>query len=177
MASSSRRRMVYLGTIVAIIAMCAGYVVASVLAPTLVTQSASFYQGGNGGANGYSAATLAVTTTPAATSACTTGTITGSSSGGTVTLILSSTTGGTTCTTGDFAEEFSVSFSASITSQTNTFTITTEVSGGTVQTNSEPVTLQSVSSGLFTQTVDVYVDYGAVNPPDGGITVLDLVIQ
>ena len=138
---------------------------ASVLVPTTVTQSASFFQGGNGGANGYSTPSLVVASTPAATSA------------GTVTVILSSTSGGTVCTTGDFAEEFVVAFSATITTQTNSFTITTQVGAGTVQTNTESVDLGTGTSGAFTQTVDVFVDYGAINPPASGVTVLDLVIQ
>ncbi|SRR5579871_412299 len=177
MTNVGKRRLVYLGTIVAIIAMSGGYVAATVLVPTTVTQSASFFQGGNGGASGYTTPSLVVSSTPAATSTCTSGTLTGATTAGTVTLILSSTSGGTVCTTGDFAEEFVVSFSATIATQTNSFTITTQVGAGTVQTNTESVTLGTGTSGAFTQTVDVFVDYGAINPPASGVTVLDLVIQ
>ncbi len=92
-------------------------------------------------------------------------------------MILSSTTGATSCTAGNFAEEFVVAFSATITTQTNSITITTQVGAGAVQTNTESVTLGTGSSGAFTQTVDVFVDYGAINPPASGVTVLDLVIQ
>jgi hypothetical protein len=172
------RRTIYLGTVLTLLGVTAGMAIASsVLSSTTVNQGANFYQGGNNGANGYSTATLAVSTTPAATSVCTTGTKTGATSAGTVTLILSSTTGGTGCTAGNFAEEFSLSFSATIVTQTNTLSVTTQVGAGTVQTNSEAVTLGTGSSSAFTQTVNVYVDYGSVNPPAGGITVLDLVVQ
>ncbi len=177
MTNVGKRRLVYLGTIVAILAMSGGYVAATVLVPVTVTQSASFFQGGNGGANGFSTPSLVVASTPAATSSCTSGTLTGATSAGTVTMILSSTSGGTVCTTGDFAEEFVVAFSATVTTQTSAFTITTQVGAGAVETNTESVTLGTGVSGAFTQTVDVFVDYGAINPPASGVTVLDLVIQ
>lgn len=172
------RRTIYLGTILTLVGVTAGMAIASsVLSATTVSQGANFYQGGNNGATGYSTATLAVSTTPAATSVCTSGTLNGATSAGTVNVILSSTTGGTTCTAGNFAEEFSLSFSATISHQTNTVSITSQVGAGAVQTNSEAVQLETGTSGAFTQTVNVYIDYGAVNPPAGGITVLDLVVQ
>ena len=154
-----------------------GLVAAAVLSSTTVNESANFYQGGNSGANGYSSPTLAVTTVPAAISTCSSGTVTDSTSAGTANVILSSTSGGTTCTTGNFAEEFTLSFSATIATQSNTVTITTQVGAGAVDTNSVTLTLGTGTSGAFTATVHVYVDYGAVNPPAGGITTLDLVVQ
>jgi hypothetical protein len=178
MKPTTSRRMVYLATIVALVGVTGGMALAAVLSTTTVNQGASFYQGGNSGANGYGAASLQVATTPSGTSTCTSGAQTGSSSGGTVTLILSSTTGGTVCTTGNFAEEFILSFSATISSQTNTVTITTQVGSGTVNTNSQQVTLGAGgSASAFTQTVDVFVDYGSVAPPASGVTVLDVVVQ
>jgi len=177
MRGNQRVRTIYLATTVLALALAGGFALAAVLTSTTTNQSANYYQGGNTGANGYSTATLSVSTVPAAIAACTSGTKTGATSAGSVTLVLSSTSGGTVCTTGDFAEEFVFSFSATITTQTNAITITTQVGAGTVETNSESVTLGTGSSGAFTQTVNVYIDYGAVNPPAGGVTVLDTVVQ
>jgi len=172
------RRLVYVATIVSLLGVTGGMAIAAgILSSTNVNQGASFYQGGNNGANGYGAATLQVSTIPASVSTCSTGAVTGATSGGSVNLYLSSTTGGTVCTTGDFAEEFTVAFSATVATQTNSFTITTQVGVATVQTNSQQVVVGTGTSGAFTQTVNVYVDYGAIQPPSAGIAVLDLVIQ
>jgi hypothetical protein len=172
------RRLVYVATIVSLIGVTGGMALAAgILSSTAVNQGASFYQGGNNGANGYGAASLQVTTVPAAVATCSTGAVSGTTSGGTSDLFLSATTGSSACLTGDFAEEFILSFSATIATQTNTLTITTQVGAGTVQTNSQQVVLGTGSASAFTQTVDVYVDYGAIQPPAAGITVLDLVIQ
>ena len=160
MATKDRVRLIYAATAIAVLSMAGGMVLAAVLTSTPVTQTANFYQGGSSPVPGYSTPTLSVSTTPTSTTTCTSGTIVGSVNGGTSTIILSSTTGGTVCTAGNFAEEFSFAFSETLTS---------------TQTNSEPITLGTGSP--FTQTVNVYVDYGAVNPPSGGITVLDVVIQ
>jgi hypothetical protein len=171
------RKTLYVVTVIAMVGSTLGLVGAAVLSSTAVNESANFYQGGNNGANGYSGPTLKVTTSPAGTATCSSGTVTDSTSAGTATIVLASTTGGSSCTAGNFAEEFTLSFSATITTQSNTLTITTQVGAGTVATNSVTLTLGTGSSGAFTATVDVFVDYGAVNPPAGGITVLDLVVQ
>jgi len=176
MARKDRVRLIYAATAIAVLSMAGGMVLAAVLSSTPVNQNASFYQGGNNGANGYSTPTLTVTSTPALTTVCTSGTIVAGTNGGTSTMILSATTGSTVCTAGNFAEEFSFAFSATLAStQTNTITITTQIGAGVVQTNSEQITLGPGSP--FTQTINVYVDYGAINPPAGGITVLDAVVQ
>ncbi|HEV2316933.1 MAG TPA: hypothetical protein VGV89_05095 [Thermoplasmata archaeon] len=171
------RKTLYVATVIAMVGSTLGLVGAAVLSSTAVNESANFYQGGNNGANGYSSPALKVATTPAAISTCSTSPVTDSTSAGTATVVVSSTSGSTTCTTGDFAEEFTLSFSATITTQSNVLTATTQIGAGTVQTNSVTLTLGTGTSGTFTATVDVYVDYGAVNPPAGGITTLDLVVQ
>jgi hypothetical protein len=176
MATKDRVRLIYAATAIAVLSMAGGMVLAAVLTSTPVTQTANFYQGGSGAVPGYSTPTLTVSTTPVSTTTCTSGTIVGASNGGTSTLILSATTGNTVCTAGNFAEEFSFAFSETLSStQTNTITVTTQVNSNSVQTNSEMITLGTGSP--FTQTVDVFVDYGAINPPAGGITVLDVVVQ
>lgn len=177
MVTKGRVRLIYAATAVAVLSMVGGMVVAGVLTITPVNQTSNFYQGGSTGVTGYSTPTLAVSTIPAATTTCTSGTLTGSSNAGTVVMIVSATTGGTVCTTGDFAELFTESFSATITTQTNTLTVTTQVGASTPGTNTESVTLGTGTSTAFTQTIEIYVDYGSVNPPASGITTLDLVVQ
>lgn len=167
-------RLIYVATIVAILGVTGGVSMGAILSSTPVSQTASFYQGGSTGVNGYGTPTLSVSTSPGA---CTTGTLSGNSNAGTVTVVLSGWTGASNCTAGHFAELFTFSFSATISTQSNTLAVTTQVGSGAVQTNSETVTLGTGSSTAFTQTVDVYVDYGSIQPPNGGITVLDLVVQ
>lgn len=171
------RRVIYTAGIVAMLALTSGFALAAVLGSTSVNQSANFYQEGNSGANGYSGPALKVATIPIGTTVCSSSPVTQIVTGGVVNLILSSTTGGTVCTAGNFAEEFTVAFSATITTQSNAFSVTSQVGAGVVETNSVTLTLGTGISSAFTVTVNVYVDYGAVNPPAGGITVLDLVIQ
>jgi hypothetical protein len=178
MGTHLNRRLVYVGTLVALIGVTAGMAIASgILSQTNTYQSANFYEGGNLGANGYGTAGLNVSTVSVGVSTCSNAPVSGATSGGTANVYLSSTTGGTVCTAGDFAEVFNIAFSATISTQTNTVTITTQIGGGTVQTNSQQVVLGTGSSGAFTQTVNVYVDYGTVQPPATGITILDLVVQ
>jgi outer membrane protein assembly factor BamA len=177
MKEKSRVRMIYVATAVAVLAMAGGYVMAAVLTSTSVTQTANFYQGGNTGVNGYATPTLSPSAVPTGFSGCTTSGVIGSAVGGTTTLLLSATSGATNCTGGNFAEKFTFAFSATIAAQTNTITVMTEVGSGPVQSNSATVTLGTGISSPFTQTVVVYVDYGAVAPPTSGITVLDAIVQ
>ena len=177
MQQRSKVRVVYLATIASVLGLAGGFALASVLSSTNVTQTAAFYQGGSSGVNGYTSPTLTVSNTPAATTTCTSTTQSVATTGGTASVILSSTTGGTVCTTGDFAELFTFSFSGTVTTQTNSFTITTQIGAGAVQTNTGSVTVGTGVSSSFTATVMLYVDFGAVNPPAGGVTILDVVIQ
>lgn len=176
MKQKGRIRLIYAATAVAVLAMAGGFVMASVLTSTSVTQTANFYQGGSTPANGYGQPTLTVSTTPSGTVACSGSSVTMGATGSTTKIVLSNTSGGTACTAGNFAEEFTFAFSASLTTaQTDTITVTTEGPGFAVGTNSVSVT--SGTGTTYTQTIDVYVDYNAVNPPAGGITVLDVVVQ
>jgi hypothetical protein len=152
------------------------YAVVLTLVP--VHQSNGQFEAGDSGVNGYSAATIAVTTVPTGVSACTTGTETIPLTGGSTNLVLSSTTGGTSCTAGDFSEEFTVPFAANIETQTNTFTVLTSVGGGSTGINQETVTLGLIGLPLpMTATVHIYVDYGSSSRPAGGVEVLDLVLR
>jgi hypothetical protein len=177
MNHKNRVRAIYATTVIFAIALASGFTLATVLTSTTVNQHANYYQGGNAGANGYTTPTLQISSTPVSTTTCTSGTLIANSNGGTTIMILSSTTGSATCTAGDFAEEYILPFSATITNQPNSITITTQVGAGAVQTNTEGLTLGTGSSTAFTQTVEVFIDYGAISPPAGGITILDLVVQ
>jgi hypothetical protein len=133
------------------------------------------FEAGSDGANGYSAATIAVTTIPVGTTVCTSGTKSIPLTLGSATLILSSTTGGTTCTAGDFSEELTLSFSATISTQTDTFAITTAIDGGAPGFNQEAVKIGVTGLPLpIVATVHIYIDYGSVSAPAGGIALLDL---
>jgi hypothetical protein len=149
---------------------------AAVLTVIPVSGSHDQYQAGSNGANGYSAATIAVTTVPTGTTVCTSGTKNIPLTGGTATLIFSST-GGTTCTAGDWSEEFTIAFSATIGTQTNTFTVTSAAGGGTPGVTHEAVKIGLIGIPLPTvATVYVYVDFGSASPPTGGVEILDLSI-
>lgn len=178
MRTGTNRRLIYVATIVSLIGVTAGMAIAAgILSQTNTYQSANFYEGGNLGANGYGAAGLNVTTVSLGVTTCSNAPVSGLVSAGTVNVYLASTTGGTVCTAGDFAEIFNIAFSASIATQTNSVTITTQIGAGTVQTNSQQVVLGTGTLGAFTQTVNVYVDYGTIQPPATGIVMLDLVVQ
>jgi hypothetical protein len=171
------RRTFYLAAVVAIVASTSGFALASVLSvPTQVNQGANFYDGGNVGVSGYSSATLDIASTPNGTVACSHGPIANTST--MVTLVLSSTEGGT-CAAGDWAEMFTLPFlSTDIITQTNTFTIYSQVGGSPVQTNFVNLTVgPGVQSSHFSATVYVYVDYGGPTPPTTGITLLDLIVH
>jgi hypothetical protein len=170
------RRTFYLAAAVAIVASTSGFALASVLSPPIQTnQGASYYQGGNIGANGYSTANLTISATPVGVTQCSAGPVTDPSLGS-VNLILSSTEGGS-CAAGNYAELFTLPFSATISQQTNNFTIYSQVTGDPVQSNS--VLLTVGPGGVphpFLTEVNVYIDYGSAIPPPG-ISVLDLIVH
>ncbi len=173
-------RLIYLATIVAIFGVTGGVAMGTaILAPTTVTQTAGMYAGANQAPTGYaSTPTLTISNTPTAVSTCSASTVTETTNAGTTSVYLSDVTGGTTCTAGDFAELFVVSYSATITSaQSDKFTVTTQYGTGPT-TGFNSVTITTGASGSpWTQTIDVYVDYGSPSMPAGGIDTLTLVIQ
>jgi hypothetical protein len=178
MNQKNRVRAIYATTALFAIALASGFALAAVFTSTTVTQHANFYQGAGGNANGYSNPELLVSTTPASVLTCTAPPVTAATSGATTKITLSFMTGSSACATGNFAEEFNLSFSATISKQYNNLTITSQVGGGTVQTNTAEIILGAGGvPALFTQTIEVYIDYGAIAPPPTGIDVLDLVVQ
>ena len=167
------RRAFYLAAAVAIVASTSGFALASVLsAPTQVNQGANFYQGGNVGANGYTTATLGISDTPSGVVACTSSISTGASI---VNITVPGAANGT-CKAGDWAMVFTLPFSATITSQTNEFTVYSQLTpGGPTATDWANLTL--TAGGVpHSATIYVYVDYGSPLPP-AGIASLDLIVH
>jgi hypothetical protein len=92
-----------------------------------------------------------------------------------VNLYLPASTG-VTCTTGDFAEEFSFTSLATAAAGTYTFTqYTTYGVGPTSGSAPGAVTVAAVMS--IPGVVNVFVDYGTASPPVNGIASLSLVVQ
>jgi hypothetical protein len=174
-------RLIYLATIMAMIGIAGGTVMATLLTPIPTNQTANFYEGGNSGVPNYPAPMLAPGSNVVGTCTTSSTTVATSTTPATTNIVLASSGSTGTCVTNDFAEVFTFSFTIStpfVSSQTNTISITTEYgTGTTVYTNSAQVVLTTPSSGgPFVATLDIYVDYGSVNPPTGGIAVLDLVV-
>ncbi len=175
-------QLIYLGTIVAIVGVMAGAALGAALpAPGIVTQAAGVYSGAFKAPAGFTQSpTLAPSSVISNVTTCSAGPITEKTNGGTIDVTLSDATGGTTCTGGDFAELFTVQFSATIASgspQTDTFTVTASY-GTTPTTGVNSVALTTGSPGSpWTQTIDLYVDFGPSPGPSGGISTLSLVIQ
>jgi hypothetical protein len=169
------RRTVYVAAVVAMIASTSGFALASVLSSTGVSQGSSYYQGGNTGALGYSTPTL-TSTYDTFVSGCAVGPFTDPASAGTVNAIVSAWKGGVNCTQGNFVEEFSFSFSETIVTQKNVFTISTtfsEVTG--TQFANVTVTLGTGTSSAFTATVNIYVVYSPQAPAT--ISTLDVLVH
>ena len=169
-------RLIYAATIVAILGVTGGVTMGAFLSSTTVTQNANYYAGASASVPGYSAPTLSISSSPSST--CTSAAA-GPSNSGTTNVVLNAWNGASNCTLGDFAEEFTFSFSATISTQANTVTITTQVGSDPVQSNSATITLgPGGAPASFTQTVHVFVDYpGSTQLPTGGITTLSLALQ
>ncbi len=172
-------RMIYVATIVAMLSVTGGMAMAvGLLQVTPITQHASFYQGQSTAPAGYAAApNLTVSTSPSST--CSGPSINMGVSGAAQNILVSSAGLSGVCTTGNFAEEFIVHFSEtmSASSQTNTFQVTTQVGSGTPVTDTFTVATGTVTGTPFTQTLNIFIDYGAINAPSAGITILNLVID
>lgn len=166
------RRAVFLAAAVAIIASTSGFALASFLSPpTTVNQTASFYNGADVQVAGFSTPVLAIAQTPNGVAGCspeqdTNSAVMDVTTGGVATLVLSAYDGGSNCTTGNFAVEFSFDyFLDPTTTHDLNFTIYSQVPGGQpFETNYGHMMLGPATSGSFGATVQVFVDYGQVNP-------------
>jgi hypothetical protein len=170
-----KRRTLYTAMVVAMIGLTGGFALAAGLTSTTVTQSAGLYSVSTSAVAAFpTAPTITVTAVPASVAACTLGSQTLANSV-TVNLYLPASTG-VTCTTGDFAEEFSFTSIAVAAAGTYTFTqYTTYGAGPTSGSAVGSVTVAAVMS--IPGAVNIYVDYGTAAPPTNGIASLSLVVQ
>jgi hypothetical protein len=145
------------------------------LTSTTVNQTAALYSVSTSAVAAFpTPPTVTVTAIPASVAACTSGAQTLANSV-TVNLYLAGSTG-VTCTTGDFAEEFTFTSLATAAVGTYSFTqYTTYGSGPTSGSATGQVTVAATMS--ISGTVNVFVDYGAAAPPTNGIASLSLVVQ
>ncbi len=173
-------RLIYYATVIAIVGVTGGETIGlAIPAPTSLLQTSGVYSGSNQAPSGFAQSpTLSTSSVPASVAACTVGPLTEVTNGGTLNVTLSDVTGGTTCTGNDFAELFTVTFSATLSAgspQTDRFTVTTSYGTGPT-TGFNSITVTSGSPGSpWTQTINLYVDYGP-SLPTGGIDSLTLVI-
>jgi hypothetical protein len=177
------RRTLYAATMVAILGASVGFLFASALpAQSTVNQTSNSYGVSNPALATFSTApTVAVAGVPASASGCNTTASPWSfgTTSGTVNLYLGASAG-VTCAPNDFAEEFTfVTGSGGMPASTH-FTVTVF---DTYSNNSVPYS--GVSAGAITTTgavsgtttVNVYVDFGSVAVPSGGIGTLDVVVS
>jgi hypothetical protein len=171
----NRRRMLYLLTAVAMVGLTSGFVLAAGLTATNVTQTASLYTVSTSAVAAFpNTPTVAVGAVPASVSACSSSAAS-LANGGVADLYLPASTG-ITCTTGDFAEEFTLSSSATAAAGTYSFTVYTSYGPGpTSGVANGSVTIATTLSSAG--TVNVYVDYGSSSPPASGVSSLSLVVQ
>lgn len=175
-------RMIYAATVVAILGMTGGFVLASVMSVTTTNTSSTVDQ-----VNGANSALIASGTggaiavapgnVPASVASCTSTAAIPSTggTGGAVSAYMSATSGSTTCTTGDWAMVYTITTGTTAPAGTYTVQLTTQWGAGpTLGENTMTLTLANTltSSG----TVTLYVDYGSAMAPAGGITSLQLVI-
>jgi hypothetical protein len=175
MSGPSKRRILYIATAVAMIGLSGGFVLAAGLTSTTVTQTAGLYSVSTVAVAAFpTTPTVTLTAMPASIAACTSGSQTLANSV-TVDLYLPASTG-VTCTTGDFAEEFS--FVSLATAAAGTYTFTQYTSYGAGPTSGSAVGSVTVAAVMsIPGAVNVYVDYGTATPPTGGIGSLSLVLQ
>lgn len=193
MAGRFRQRTVYAATAVAVLTLVAGFAIASITAFNLTTSSqgsgsvvtkGTQYTCVPAPANCVTSTLMVGSTTAATCGASNTPPqITGTSP--TVNIVLTVASSGTTCTGGDFAEEFSftstvgtASCFTTTTTCSDTFLVSTVV-GGTAS-NAELGTAgftesTSTPSGTITVNVQLYVDYQATADP--GITSVSIVVN
>jgi hypothetical protein len=171
------RRTLYAATMVAILGASVGFLFATALAPpTVVNQTSNTYGfNNNADSTAFSTSpTVAVAGVPSSVSACTSSAVS-LASGGTVYLYLGASSG-VTCTTNDFAEEFTFTTSATAPAATYTITVFDNYNTGSALTgvSSGQVTISTALTSAG--TVHVYVDFGS-SIPSGGIGSLNVVVS
>ena len=163
--------------VVAMLASTGGFALAQALTSTTVQHGSSYYSVSDGAVAGYSQPPVLNWTT-VKSGTCNAAPAPDVVPGTNVVALISEATNGS-CGLGDFAAEFSFNFSATIITQTNTFTVFSQIGGGAYQSNSVQVTVGAGGpiATAFTATVHVYVDFGPSGLPPGGITALNILVQ
>jgi hypothetical protein len=175
MRTTNHRRILIIVAAVAMIGATSGYALAAGLTSTTVNQTAELYSVSTSSVAAFpTTPTVTVTAIPAAVAACTT-TVQTLANSVTVNIYLAASTS-VTCTTGDFAEEFSFTSLATAAAGTYLFTqYTTYGAGPTSGSAADTVSIAATMS--IVGLVNVYVDYGTPSPPVNGISALSLVVQ
>jgi hypothetical protein len=175
MSGTSKRRVLYIAGVVAMLSLTGAFALAAGLTSTTVNQTAGLYSVSTSVVAAFpTTPSVTITAVPAAVAACTSVTQTLANSV-TVNLYLPGSTG-VVCTTGDFAEEFTFTSLATAAAGTYTFTqYTTYGAGPTSGSATGTVTVAATMSIIG--IVNVYVDYGTPAPPTNGIASLSLVVQ
>lgn len=167
------RRTVYVAAAIAMIASTSGFALASAITVQPGTQHASFYSFQGAAATNFAAPTVNVSYSPGPCAR----TLTDGTTGATASIVLSASGNTGTCTAGNFAEKFVFSFSGTIATQAANLTVYTATGSNGTAMDFGTVTLGTGTLGAFTATVVVYVDYGQVGIPLGGIPVLEIVVH
>lgn len=175
MIGTSKRRVLYIATAVAMMGLTGGFVLAAGLTSTTVTQSAALYSVSSSAVAAFpTTPSVTVTVIPVSVASCSSGSATLANSV-TVDLYLPASTG-VLCTTGDFAEEFS--FTSLATAAAGTYTFTQYTTYGAGPTSGSAIGSVTVAAAMsISGNVNVFVDYGTTAPPAGGIGSLSLVVQ
>jgi|SRR5580692_9120320 hypothetical protein len=176
MSGMTKRRVLYVATAVAMMGLTGGFVLAAGLTSTPVTQNAALYSVSTSAVAAFpTAPTITVTATTVSVSTCTASAV-ALTSGGSADLYLPAS-GSVTCTGNDFAEEFTITSAATAAAGSYAFVIYTSYNTGSSVTGSAAGTITIASTLSSAGTVNVFVDYGSVVPPSGGIQSLSLVVQ
>jgi hypothetical protein len=175
MSGSNKRRVLIIAAAVAMIGMTSGFALAAGLTSTTVSQNAGLYSVSTSAVAAFpTAPSVTVTAIPSSVAACSSGSQTLANSV-TVNIYLPASTG-ITCTTSDFAEEFS--FASLITAAMGTYTFTEYTTYGAGPTSGSAIGSVTIAATMsIVGNVNVFVDYGAAAPPTNGIASLSLVVQ
>jgi hypothetical protein len=172
-------RLIYAATVVAILGMTGGFVLASVVTVTTTNQTSTTNQ--VNGANSVlissgTAGSIAVApgNVPASVASCTSGS-TALTSGNSASAYVSATSGSTSCATGNYAEVYTIVTGTTAPAGTYQVQVTTQWgSGPTLGENTLTFTIGTTLTSAA--TITLYVDYGSAMAPTGGISTLQIVI-
>ncbi|MCI4324564.1 MAG: hypothetical protein L3K00_01570 [Thermoplasmata archaeon] len=183
MAKKVPGRLIYAATVVAILGMTGGFVLASLVTVSSTNETSTTNQVAGGNSvllSSGTAGTLAVApgNTPAAVASCSSGSTAIPSTGGVggaVSAFVSATTGSATCASGDYAQVYTITTGTTAPAGTYQMEITTQWGvGPTLGENTVTFTLGTTLTSAA--TVTLYVDYGSALAPTGGISTLQIVI-